>query len=170
MREPVQSDEVRIPMLHLGLPAAAAVAAMIFLVLHALGVHAGRRPSLMTTGAGLLIFTFAAVSLARAYGERASQAQALGEARFRFLFEHAPIAYHEIDSNGIVLRVNRAECRLLGFEASELLGKPIWELMAPEQRELSRLSIARKIASQQTDEPFLREYSHRDGTKITVEI
>src|SRR5690242_14524769 len=36
------------------------------------------------------------------------------EHRFRTLFEEAPIAYHEIDREGVVRRVNRAECDLLG--------------------------------------------------------
>jgi PAS domain-containing protein len=43
------------------------------------------------------------------------------EERFRDIFAEAPIAYHEIDSQGIVRRVNRAECELLGFAASEIL-------------------------------------------------
>ena len=37
------------------------------------------------------------------------------EERYRSLFVEAPLAYHEIDTEGVVLRVNRAECDLLGF-------------------------------------------------------
>jgi len=43
------------------------------------------------------------------------------EERSRDIFDEAPIAYHELDSQGIVRRVNRAECELLGFAASEIL-------------------------------------------------
>src|SRR4051794_608649 len=32
---------------------------------------------------------------------------------YRRLFEDAPVAYHEIDCNGIVVKLNRAECELL---------------------------------------------------------
>ena len=106
-------------------------------------------------------------SVRRLRGRRAARR---GEDRFRFLFEHAPIAYHEIDRHGRIRRVNRAECLLLGYPASELLGKPVWELVAPEQRESARNSIARKIATAQTDEPFIRDYAHRNGARITVEI
>ncbi len=40
--------------------------------------------------------------------------------RFRSLFQDAPVAYHQIDREGIVRAVNQAECDLLGFDASEL--------------------------------------------------
>ena len=90
--------------------------------------------------------------------------------RFRFLFEHAPIAYHEVDAGGLIRRVNRAECLLLGYAETELLGKPVWELLAPEQRETARAAVARKIAGGRADEPFLRDYMHRHGARITVEI
>src|ERR1035441_9648973 len=41
------------------------------------------------------------------------------EQRFRDLFEQGPVAYHELDQEGIVRRVNQAECELLGVERSE---------------------------------------------------
>jgi PAS domain-containing protein len=40
------------------------------------------------------------------------------EERFRQLFEEAPVAYHEIDREGLITRVNRAECELLGYPAN----------------------------------------------------
>ena len=43
------------------------------------------------------------------------------EERFRGMFQEAPVACHEIDRDGIVLRVNRAGCKLLGFEQEEML-------------------------------------------------
>lgn len=52
------------------------------------------------------------------------------EDRFRSLFEDAPIAYHEIDSEGVIQRVNQTECRLLGYQAPELVGRHIWEFLA----------------------------------------
>ena len=53
--------------------------------------------------------------LEREVAERRRTAEALveSEERFRALFEEAPVAYHEIDRDGIVRRVNRAECALL---------------------------------------------------------
>ena len=51
---------------------------------------------------------------------------------YRRMFEDAPVAYHEIDSHGILTKVNRAECELLGYEKQQVLGRPVWELVAPE--------------------------------------
>jgi len=92
------------------------------------------------------------------------------EEQFRSLFDDGPVAYHEIDRKGIVRRVNQAECKLLGFEPGEILGRPVWELVAPEEREISREAVRRKIAGQQLLVPFTRRYVRRDGTCLTLEI
>ena len=72
-------------------------------------------------------------------GPKAAEQEPGGAAeQFRSLFEEAPVAYHQTDRKGIVRRVNRAECALLGLKAEEILGKHVWELLVPEQRERSR--------------------------------
>src|SRR5579872_4787077 len=43
--------------------------------------------------------------------------------RVRGLFEDAPVACHEIDRRGVILRVNQAECALLGFEPADMVGR-----------------------------------------------
>jgi PAS domain S-box-containing protein len=102
--------------------------------------------------------------------QRAEDDRRESEERFRTLFEDAPIAYHEIDAEGVVQRVNRAECNLLGLEASEILGKPVWERVAPEERLASREAVRRKLARQQPIVPFRRDYTRRDGVIRTLEI
>jgi len=89
---------------------------------------------------------------------------------YESLFEDAPIAYHEINCRGIICRVNRAECRLLGLPTVEMLGRPVWEFVAPEEREASRAAVHRKLAGQQPLVPFLRVYRRRDGRNVVVEI
>jgi PAS domain S-box-containing protein len=101
---------------------------------------------------------------------RAEQEQQASEERYRILFEDAPIAYHEIDRHGIVRRVNRAECALLGREPAEMLGKPIWEFVAPEEQAKSREAVRRKIAREQPLAVFEREYVSRDGSSHILEI
>ncbi len=92
------------------------------------------------------------------------------EERFRLMFEEAPVAYHEIDREGLLRRVNQAECRLLGVQPGEMLGREIFEFVAPEEREASRSAVARKIAGVQALKPFRREYLRRDGTRLMLEI
>ncbi|MFB3829345.1 MAG: PAS domain S-box protein [Bryobacteraceae bacterium] len=90
--------------------------------------------------------------------------------RFRTLFEDAPIAYHEIDRDGILRRLNRAECELFGLKAEEMLGRPVWEFVTPDERENSREAVRRKMAGEQPLAPFEREFNRADGTRVTLEI
>jgi len=101
---------------------------------------------------------------------QAEEARRESEERFRSLFEDAPIAYHEIDLAGIVRRVNRAECKLLGREASEMIGRPIWDFVTPQEREKSRGAVRRKMAREQPIVPFARDYESTDGATHTLEI
>jgi PAS domain S-box-containing protein len=92
------------------------------------------------------------------------------EKRFRELFDQAPVPYHETGPDGIVLRVNEAECRLFGYAASEIVGKPAWEFIAPEDRaevsdrlhEAIRTGVAPPVAE--------RDYILADGSRSTLEI
>ncbi len=92
------------------------------------------------------------------------------EQRYEDLFEDAPVACHEVDQNGIVLRVNAAECDLLGFRAHEMVGRPIWEFVAAGEKELSQRSVQRKLSG---DEPLTvveRDFTSRKGDKLFLEI
>ena len=101
---------------------------------------------------------------------RAERALKDNEERFRGLFDDAPIAYHEIDLKGIVQRVNRAECELLGFPAGDLIGRPAWEVVASDQREVSRARVAEKLTGKTPLAPFERPYTRRDGTILLLEV
>ncbi len=90
--------------------------------------------------------------------------------QFRRLFEDAPIPYYETVRDGVITRVNRAQCRLLGLEASAILGRHVWEFVAAEEREASRQSIQRKMAGDTPLAPLERHFVRRDGTRLTVEI
>jgi PAS domain S-box-containing protein len=112
------------------------------------------------------------VRLEREVVERARAEEVLraSEERFRALFEEAPIGLHEIDRDGVLLRVNAAECALLGYNCGEIEGRPVWELVAAEEKEQSRKDIRAKISGQKAIVPFVREYVRRDGRRIAVEI
>lgn len=90
--------------------------------------------------------------------------------QYRELFEDAPVAYHELDARGIIRRVNRAECALLGYSAGEMIGQPIWNFIAGEESTASQEALARKLAGTQPLAPFLRQYLTRSGRRVTVEI
>ncbi|MCH6550881.1 MAG: PAS domain S-box protein, partial [Planctomycetes bacterium] len=56
------------------------------------------------------------------------------EARFRDLFDAAPIGYHELNLEGRITRVNRTELAMLGFAANEMLGREIWDFEKEDER------------------------------------
>ncbi|MBI3471439.1 MAG: PAS domain S-box protein [Candidatus Solibacter usitatus] len=92
------------------------------------------------------------------------------EEGFRDLFEDAPVGYHEIDSAGRVRRVNRAECAMLGFQPEEILGRPIWEFVVPEEQAASRAAVALKLAGKKPLAPGRRHFLRSDGSRVQVEF
>ena len=90
--------------------------------------------------------------------------------RYRALFDDAPIAYHEIDRDGTVHRVNATECRLLGYKPSDIIGYPVWKNVPEEVQPISRENVRRKIAGEQSLRPFCREYVRRDGRRLIFEV
>jgi two-component system, cell cycle sensor histidine kinase and response regulator CckA len=90
--------------------------------------------------------------------------------RLHFFLNDAPIPCHEIDANGEIVFVNNAECELLGLARDELLGRPIWEFVAPEERSSSREAVARKIHGEQPLARFERRYIRPDGIQLVLEI
>jgi two-component system, LuxR family, sensor kinase FixL len=92
------------------------------------------------------------------------------EQHFQGWFEDAPIACHEVDRDGVVLCVNQAECELFGFRPEEMIGRPIWDFMAAEDREKTKAGLLERIASDQPLVPLEREYKRRDGSSVVMEI
>lgn len=86
------------------------------------------------------------------------------------LFEEAPVAYHEIDADGVILRVNAEECRLLGYSAAEILGRYVWEFVEGAESEASRRAIAAKVAGTLPLAPFRRTLIGEGNRTILVEI
>jgi PAS domain S-box-containing protein len=89
---------------------------------------------------------------------------------FRELFEFAPVAYHEIDANGTLRRVNQTECRMLGYTREEMIGRPVWQFVAADQQEQSREAVRRKVAGEEPTAPFERDFLRRDGGYLILEI
>jgi PAS domain S-box-containing protein len=86
---------------------------------------------------------------------------------FEDLFDDAPVAYHELDENGLIIRVNRTELTTLGYSAAEMVGKPVWEFIVEKA---SRDAIALKMAGKMPLEPFERTFRCKDGSTIPMLI
>ena len=92
------------------------------------------------------------------------------EEQFQRWFEDSPVACHEIGTDGVVVRVNQAECELLGFESHQMIGRYIWDFMSFEESEKSQEVVRQLISGARPTKPFERGYTRRDGTQVTIEV
>jgi two-component system sporulation sensor kinase A len=53
-------------------------------------------------------------------------------------FDWVPVALLLVDVTGRIVKANSAECRLLGYPAEEMRGKPVWDFIANEEEQLSQ--------------------------------
>ncbi|MFH0752944.1 MAG: PAS domain S-box protein, partial [Candidatus Omnitrophota bacterium] len=91
------------------------------------------------------------------------------EEQYRSLFDDAPIGYHEIDLEGKLTRVNRTELEMLGYSASDMIGRPVWDFA--EEHNVAREAVMEKLsAGKISSQPFERNYLRRNGRFIPVLI
>jgi two-component system NtrC family sensor kinase len=102
--------------------------------------------------------------------KRAEEAIRASEERFRHLYDEAPVGYHEIDRNGVIVSINKTECEMLGYSREEMVGRPITAFVAPEQREQSKIAVREKIAGIRALCPLERTFVTRDGRMLVLAI
>jgi PAS domain S-box-containing protein len=88
--------------------------------------------------------------------------------KFKDLFDNAPTGYHEVDSDGRLVRINHAELKMLGYAEEELVGRYVWELA--EHPEISRAAVQAKLGGTPPPEAFERVLKRKDGTSVPVLI
>ncbi len=86
------------------------------------------------------------------------------------LFDTAPVGYLDVDRKGIIKRVNRRQCKLLGLKASEVLGKHCADFVPEKERERYREEIQRRMAGQTALVPYQRQHVRADGSKVSMEV
>ncbi|MBI5250302.1 MAG: sigma 54-interacting transcriptional regulator [Desulfomonile tiedjei] len=64
--------------------------------------------------------------------KRAEEALRMSEARFREIYENAPVMIHSINPEGTILNVNRKWLEELGYSREEAIGRPVDFIMTPE--------------------------------------
>lgn len=89
------------------------------------------------------------------------------EEQYRCLFDDAPVGYHEIDYEGRLIRINRTELAMLGYEASDMVGRPVWDFV--QEKDVSREAVMKKLSTGKiSSQPFERNYLRRDGRALPV--
>jgi diguanylate cyclase (GGDEF)-like protein/PAS domain S-box-containing protein len=87
------------------------------------------------------------------------------EELYRDLFDNAPVGYHEVDAEGRLVRVNRTELSMLGYEAEEMVGRFAWEFVVES---ISKDALAAKLAGTLPLAPFERTFRRKDGQHVPV--
>jgi PAS domain S-box-containing protein len=98
-------------------------------------------------------------------GKKVAEALRENEAKYRDLFDNAPVAYHELDTEGRFVRINHTEELLLGYTSEELKGRHPWEIIVEKtSREATKAKLTGKQQLQAVERTFIR----KDGKLISV--
>ena len=98
----------------------------------------------------------------------AEQALRRSEERFRNAFEFAPAGMALVALDGRFLQVNKAVCRLLGFDESHLLCRTEWEFTHPADIAMERAELARLIDGSMPVVQFEKRYRGPTGNEIWI--
>ena len=84
------------------------------------------------------------------------------EARFKELFDQAPVGYHELDVNARIVSMNQTELSMLGYLQSEMIGRPIWDVMV--EQEQCKVSVFGKLREEIPVGTIERTFVRKDGS------
>ena len=99
---------------------------------------------------------------------KTERALKVSESTFRELFDDAPVAYHELDMDGRIVRVNKTELALLGYSAEEMVGRHAWDFCVET---ISKEMVAEKLkGTGDIGVAFQRNFHRKDGSTIPVLI
>ncbi len=91
------------------------------------------------------------------------------ETRFRHLTEYATDVIFTVTVDGRLISVNKAAESLFGYARENFIGRSIFDLIAPEHRELARRMITEKLGSQ-ASAPYTIDVVPRSGERIPLEV
>ncbi len=96
--------------------------------------------------------------------KRAERALQQSEQKFRDLFDDAPVAYHELDLDNRITRVNATELAMLGYRAEEMTGRSVWNFIIEEKPEEN---LPREMSPKARLE-YQCTFRRKDGRKVSV--
>ena len=96
--------------------------------------------------------------------KRAERTLQESEQKFRDLFDDAPVAYHELDLDSRITRVNTTELAMLGYTAEEMVGHSVWSFIIEERPDEA---LPRDAAAHARIE-YQCTFRRKDGRKVSV--
>ncbi|WP_276973680.1 bifunctional diguanylate cyclase/phosphodiesterase, partial [Ferrimicrobium acidiphilum] len=92
------------------------------------------------------------------------------EDRFRRLFEYASVGIVRSGLDSVMLEVNPAMSRMLGYPAEELVGRSFLDITHPDDRPLNEDTIRRVVTGEDRWAEVDKRYLHRDGHVVYVHV
>lgn len=92
------------------------------------------------------------------------------EARFRTVFERAPVGIAEVTPDGTWLRVNQTLCRLLGYSPEELTALTFHDLTHPDDPHVDLVQARRVATDPHEPHAIEKRYIRRDGSPVWVQV
>ncbi len=102
--------------------------------------------------------------------KRFSMKQTLSRSEAGTTFNHLPVAYSEVDQQGILRVVNDMACQMHCLSAEEMLGHPVWEFVPADEVEQDRAEFFRVLESGITPPVIRRNLYNRLGGFRTYEL
>ncbi|MBI5406506.1 MAG: PAS domain S-box protein [Nitrospirae bacterium] len=102
---------------------------------------------------------------------RAEESLTQSKHRYRTLVENVPHGIQENDTDGIITFSNPAHSRMHGYKEGELVGKPIWEMLASEEKqEELRRYLEMLVREQPPPTPYITQDRTKDGRVIDIQV
>ncbi|HEX7188393.1 MAG TPA: diguanylate cyclase, partial [Actinomycetes bacterium] len=119
-----------------------------------------------TDGAPLVVLTCTDVTSER----DAVLALATAERRLRLTAEHAPIGIALVSTEGVLLDVNDALCRLLGYQREELTGRTFHDITHPDHLAADVAHVEALLAGNADTYRLEKVYLTRDGREVWAQL
>ena len=130
--------------------------------------------------AGVSAITFVILSLAlvaatldrRMAQQSRREAELLraSEERFRLLYRRTPLPLHAVDRDDRIVDASDAWLALLGFDRSQIIGRPVWEFMTPASAQERMKTTPRPLPGTEEVQKDQASLVSRSGKVIEVEI
>jgi len=85
-------------------------------------------------------------------------------------FDWVPVALLLVDGTGRIVKANSAECRLLGYPAEEMQGKPVWDFIANEEEHLSQERFRAFLDGLEMTTSYRRRFKTKTNDYLICEL
>ena len=92
------------------------------------------------------------------------------EERFRATFEQAAIGIIHVSFDGKLLRCNKRFTEIVGYPATEIVGRRVHEFTSPEFLSQSDEAIQSLARGQVAETSWVKSYIHKDGSLVWVRL